>query len=267
VSAELEESDGCCGEWADFLRIASKLTGEEKLYYVFLATHYASPRTARAFRLVLDWSMLLASPKPTLREITRTFFQRPRHIGDHRRNFCCLDTNAKIKYTVEALESYRTVMQEHSSQAQFFATAGHPEFEKMYDRMREIKHFHRRLPRFDHLERLARTHEFYIVPTRFFAADDDGGPRDGLTYLVLGKRLRHTKGLAHYLATEFPAKWNAAIDPKYRIRRGAALGDVLTVLETWTIDKVRELLPADQQNRPDYVFALESCLCGWQKGK
>jgi hypothetical protein len=267
VSDAFEESDGCSDDWAKLLAIASKLTGEERLYYVFLTTHFDSSSTAREFHSVLDWNRLLASPKPTLREIIRTFFQRSRDIGNHRRHFKCDKTDAKISFSLEILESYRTVMKKHGSQSQFFETNGRPDFEMLYDRMREIKHFHPRLPRFDHLERLARTHDFYIIPTRFFAADDKRGPRDGLTYLVLGKRLRRATGVTTYLVSEFPAKWNAATDPKYRICRTAGLGEVMTQLEIWTIDKVRKLLLPNQQNRPDYVFVLESCLCNWQKGK
>jgi hypothetical protein len=151
----------------------------------------------------------------------------------------------------------------------FFETTGHPTFETLYDRMRAIKYFERRLPRFDHLERLARTHNYYIVPTRFFADDDEGGPRDGLTLLVLDLRLRHTPGLARHLVRTFPAEWNGApeIEAKYHMPAGASLEDVLKALELWTIDQVRRHLPQRHQNAPAYVFELESCLCNWQKGQ
>jgi hypothetical protein len=267
VSDELEEeANNCCREWRELVKFASMLKGEEKLFYVFLATHFASVQTAKAFHAIVDWNTLLGSSGKTLYEPTSRFFHHRGEIGDHRRYFRCMNLEDKITFTVEVLEGYKAAIQAYGSQAQFFVTGGQPDFEIIYERMRAIRHFDGRLPRFDHLEGLARTHGFYIVPTRFFAADDKGGPRDGLTYLVLGLRLRRTKGLSKYLVTRFPDEWNATVDVKYRIPRGTDLADVLTALELWCIDQVRERLPKPQQKRPAYVFVLESCLCGFQKG-
>ena len=267
LSSELDAPQGCCGELAELTANAAQLTGEEKLFYILLATHFASPRTAREFHERLDWTGLLQSDTSRVRAVAADFFQERRLIGDHRRHFRCMPTSEKITYTVEVLDAYKGVMQAYGSQARFFETDGQPTFETLYERMREITHFQRRLPRFDYLEALARTHNFYIVPNRFFADEDEGGPRDGLTYLVLGLRLRHTKGLKAYLVSEFPDEWNVAVEAKYRVPQGANLQDVIRKLEIWTIDHVRGRLPARQQNAPAYVFALESCLCNWQKGK
>ncbi|MCY2990043.1 MAG: hypothetical protein NTY19_19545 [Planctomycetota bacterium] len=267
VSSELEAPQGCCGELDELRAIAARLEGEENLFYILLVTHFASPRTAHEFYARLDWAGLLQSDTSTVRTVSTDFFQEGHLIGDHRRYFRCLTTSGKIEYTLEVLEAYTEVMQTYGSQGRFFETDGHPAFEMLYERMREIRHFERRLPRFDHLEALARTHGFYFVPTRFFADEDEGGPRDGLTYLLLGLRLRHTKGLSAYLRTAFPDEWNAAAEAKYHIPRGSNLHDVMRKLEIWTIDHVRPRLPSAQQPAPAYIFALESCLCNWQKGK
>jgi hypothetical protein len=85
--------------------------------------------------------------------------------------------------------------------------------------------------------------------------------------LLLGLRLRHTKGLKAYLVRDFPVEWNVAVESEYQIPQGASLPDVIRKLEIWTIDHVRARLPPRQQNAPAYVFSLESCLCNWQKGK
>ena len=267
LSAELDAPRGCCGELDELTANAAQLTGEEKLFYILLSTHFASPQTAREFHERLDWTGLLQSDTSRVRAVAADFFQERRLIGDHRRHFRVMPTSEKITYTVEVLDAYKGVMQAYGSQARFFETDGQPTFETLYERMREITPFQRRLPRFDYLEALARTHNFYVVPDRFFADEDDGGPRDGLTYLVLGKRLRHTKGLKTYLVREFPDEWNGAVEAKYRVPQGANVHDVLRKLEIWTIDRVRGRLPTRQQTAPDYVFSLESCLCNWQKGK
>lgn len=268
VSSKLEVPQGCCGGLDELVAIASRFEGEEKFFYILLVTHFASPRTADEFYARLDWAGLLQSDTSTIRTVSTGFFQKGHFIGDHRRYFRCLTTSdKKTELTVEILDAYRQVMQAYGSQGRFFETDGHPAFEVLYERMREIRHFERRLPRFDHLEALTRTHGFYFVPTRFFADEDEGGPRDGLTYLLLGLRLRHTKGLRAYLCTAFPDEWNVAVEAKYHIPRGSNLHDVLRKLEFWTIDQVRARLPSAQQADPAYVFALESCLCNWQKGK
>jgi hypothetical protein len=267
LSSELDTLRGYCGELDAMTTNATQLTGEEKLFYILLAIHFASPQTAREFHERLDWVGLLRSDTSRIRAVAADFFRDARFIGDHRRHFRCLPTSEKIAYTVEVLDAYKGVMQAYGSQACFFETDGQPTFEMLYERMREITPFQRRLPRFDYLEALARTHNFYIVPNRFFADEDDGGPRDGLTYLVLGLRLRHTKGLTAYLVDEFPDEWNVAVEARYRVPAGAKLQDVIRQLEIWTIDHVRGRLPAHQRNAPAYVFALESCLRNWQKGK
>jgi len=276
VTAELDQqrhAGGCCqqGEWGELIGTADGLTGEEKLFYVLLATHFAAPATARDFYTRLNWKSLLATSTTDLTHFCQGFFQGYAFIGDHRRHFRCMKTDQKIEYTVKVLEAYKAAMlvPTYGSQTSFFETTGHPTFETLYNRMQQIEFFERRLPRFDHLERLARTHNYYIVPARFFADEDEGGPRDGLTLLVLDLRLRHTPGLKEYLVREFPAEWNGApeIEAKYHMPGRARLEDVLKVLEIWTIDQVRLRLPPRHQNAPAYVFELESCLCNWQKGQ
>jgi hypothetical protein len=275
---DLTEPGAGCGEpsddWHDdeeeVIASAGKLQGEEKLFYLLLATHFNSARTAGEFYSILNWKRLLASSTLDLRRICTRFFHGPHSIGDHRRYFRCLDGAKKIDYTLEILQSYKQVVQSepYGSQACFFEVDGHPRFEVLYKRMFNIKHFHRRLPRFDHLERLARTHDFYFRPARFFADEDEGGPRDGVTYVVVGKRLRKEKRkVTKYLVGKFTGEWNVAVGPKYRIPQAPTLGEVLRSLELWIIDQVRKRLPIKSRNAPGYVFDLESCLCNWQKGK
>jgi len=278
LSSELGESRCDCGDAADesdddeeeLIATAAQLEGEERLFYVLLTSHFDRAHTANEFYSSLDWKGLLATSTKDVQCVCKAFFHSWHHIGDHRRYFRCLPRGKKIEYTAEVLKSYKVIVQSepYGSQARFFEIGGHPEFQVLYGRMCEIAHFRRRLPRFDHLERLARTHDFYIVPARFFAEDDQGGPRDGLTYLLFGKRLRKKRReLTKYLLGKFPAEWNAAVAAKYHVPQDPSLREVMRALEAWAIEHVRKRLPIRQRNAPGYVFDLESCLCNWQMGK
>jgi hypothetical protein len=114
VTAELDElrHEGGCqpGEWSELIGTADRLTGEEKLFYVLLATHFAAPATARDFYTSLNWKSLLASSTPNLIRICGQFFQSRTLIGDHRRHFRCMGKDEKIDYTVKVLEAYRATM-------------------------------------------------------------------------------------------------------------------------------------------------------------
>ena len=147
---------------------------------------------------------------------------------------------------------------------------GHPDFDVLFNRMREIDPpFEPRLPRFDHLERLARTHNFFTVPTKFYA-EEASGPLDGLTYLLFGLRLsKNRRRLEDYLVKDFPKEWNSnpKVDKAYRVSEGTRLPEVLRMLEKWTIEQVRKSLPRKHQDAKSYIFDLESCLCNWQKRK
>lgn len=173
----------------------------------------------------------------------------------------------KINYTVEMLESYKKVVQKYGSQSQFFEINGKSNFNMLYKKMKQIKHFETRLPRWDHLEKLSRTHSFYIIPKRFYA-EDSTGPLDGLILLFFGERLRkmskdRKSKFKKYLKDSFPEYWNTKVEDKYKIENPQGLEnwkDVISSLEKWTIDKIYERLPMDKR-APAFVFDLESCLC------
>ena len=258
----------CCDEWDTLIEKADQLLEEEKLFYVLLASHFASSATAWDFYSTLTWNGLLGSPISTVREISLAFFQQSRPIGDHRRNFRCMDSRGKANYTVEVLEAYKAAIKQPSygSQIRFFETDGHPTFDTLYNRMRNIEPFRRRLPRFDHLERLARTHKFYIVSTVLRSRGYGWTPRR--SYLLVAWRQATTqKDAIHIFVSKFPDEWNAVVGMQYRLPQRASLSAILTKLEIWTIDNVRAMLPRTLQNAPEYVFELESCLCNWQKRK
>lgn len=244
------------------------LIPEEKLFYLFLTTHFDSPETAKDFYQKLNWKILQQSNKNRIREILDEFFNKKRKIGDHRRHFRCMKREERVQYTVDVLESYKKVIEKYGPQVKFFEIERQPEFDTLYQKIEKIKGFDTRLPRFDHLERVSRTHNFYITPERFYA-EEATGPLGGLTYLFLGIRYRKAEdktAIKRYLTENFPMEWNAKVDKKYRISRRAKFEDVIQSLEQWVIDHVKKLLPPDKLNDA-YVFDLESCLCNWQKGK
>ncbi len=80
LSAELDAPRGCCGELDELTANAAQLTGEEKLFYILLSTHFASPQTAREFHERLDWTGLLQSDTSRVRAVAADFFQERRLI-------------------------------------------------------------------------------------------------------------------------------------------------------------------------------------------
>lgn len=174
-------------------------------------------------------------------------------------------------YTVQVLEKYRHIISEkYGSQATFFGLDGgaNADFDELYGKMQEIEPpFHRRLPRFDHLERLARTHDFYVVPKQFYSYDDPRtGPISGLTLLLFGRRYKDdAKRLRLFVTQKLPRRWNTEVDERFRIQ-GTTPREVFRRLEEWTIEYVKKRVP-DCGKHKAYVFELESCLCNWQKGR
>lgn len=258
----------CHDHWAGLISSARRLKGEERLFYLLLVTHFDSRDSAEALYSTLTWNDVRQDKAMGIRQAAREVFREPRRIGDHRRHFMAMPPARRVSYTVEVIESYQQVMERYGSQAKFFETEGAPQFASLYERMREIEHFHTRLPRFDHLERLARTHNFYVVPDRFFADDNATGPLDGLTYLMFGVRYRKNRDtLRPYLLGDFPAQWNASVGIRCRVPARPQFRDIVRSLEEWTIDHIRGKLLPEKRRDPAYVFDLESCLCNWQKWK
>ena len=46
LKSELDAPRGCCGELTELTTNTGQPAGEEKLFYILLATHFASPYTA-----------------------------------------------------------------------------------------------------------------------------------------------------------------------------------------------------------------------------
>lgn len=248
---------------------------EERLFFILLATHFDSPYLADEFYDRLDWNKARQTSEATIRQICEEYIYDRRFtgkyaIGDHRRYFRCLPKNKKVDYSVEILVSYRQVIGEYGSQAAFFGFGdGEVTFDTLYQRMKKIAHFHPRLPRFDHLERLSRLHNFYVTPDRFYA-EVATGPLYGLTCLIFGKRLSKDSGITKRdIVQVFPKIWNGQVGREYVIPKGADFNQVIARLEQWVIDHVKnhEALPPEKRRDKGFVFDVESCLCDWQKGK
>lgn len=244
---------------------------EGNLYLLFLETHFHSLKTAESFNGYLPWNKLENFAESEVDKSCKIFFEQTKvEIGDHRRNFRCMPISQKINYTVEILGSYKKVVNKYGSQKKFFEIDGKPEFDKLYERMKEIKHFNTRLPRFDHLEKLCRVNKFYCIPKRFYV-EDASGPLDGLTYLILGLRFRGNKTQlkASLFSKPFLKDWNTfvKVQSEYIISQGESLKSAIQKLEHWTIDTVKKRLSPDKQKNPAFVFDLETNICNWQKRK
>ena len=244
---------------------------EEYLYLLLLETHFHSYESANRMLNELSWNKLEQSAESEILKSCKTFFKQPKiKIGDHRKYFRCLSIPQKINYTVEVLCSYRTVVKEFQSQKKFFEIDGKPEFDIIYERMKDIKHFEGRLPRFDHLEKLNRAFNFYCIPERFYV-EDSSGPLDGLTYLIIGERFKGNKTQlkAVLFSKTFVKDWNTLVKAQsgFSITQGEPLNSILQKMEHWAIINVRKRLPKDKRGNPAFVFDLETKICNWQKRK
>jgi hypothetical protein len=261
-----------CRNWSPLTKYAAQLHGEEKLFFVLVATHFGDNdlNTSRRFYEIVPWQQLQScSGLEAFRLLTDEFFQSKPFIGDHRKHIRGMSgPTERLEYTWDLIVHYRDTMNQCGSQAVFFATDGSASFDTLFNRMTKLKFFERRLPRFDHLERLARTHDFYIVPERMYAdLPETAGPRDGLTLLTHGWRFRKEgRPFKTYLVTGFPPLWNT-FAPQYRIELHATVGAVIRSLDRWAVAEVGRRLAAQNIDKRALVFELESCLCDWQKGK
>lgn len=264
----------------DFLALQSKCQSlndpEERLFFILLATHFASSHLADEFYKRVSWSKTQQIDESGIRDVCDEYFARKRfigehRIGDHRRYFRCLSKDSKIEYSVRILVSYKQAIEKYGSQVGFFEIHNHNvTFDILYRRMKdEIENFHTRLPRFDHLERVSRIHGFYVTPERFYA-EDATGPLCGLTFLLFGRRLRKDSGITERdLIDTLPPKWNQQIGGEYTIPDGADFKQVVECLERWIVERVRnwKSLPPERRDDQAFIFDIESCLCNWQKRK
>lgn len=248
---------------------------EEKLFFILLATHFDSPYLADEFYQILNWDSIQQVDEADIWQVCEEYifgkeFTGKYLIGDHRRYFRCLPKDRKVDYSAKILISYKQAIDRYGLQAAFFEIDNEDaRFDVLYQKMQEIAYFHPRLPRFDHLERVSRLYNFYVVPDRFYA-EDATGPLYGLTCLLFGKRLGKDSGITkQYLVNTFPRIWNQQIGGNYIISDGADFKQIIVCLEQWAVNRVRnwESLPSVRRNDKAFVFDIESCLCNWQKGK
>lgn len=247
----------------------SKSKIEDELYRLFLETHFQSPESATMFIELMNWNTLNNYGVSEIKRVCKNFFEQPNiKIGGHRKHFVCMTPSKRATYTSEVLTSYKAVIKKYKTQRNFFEIDGSPDFDDLYKRMLEINHFETRLPRFDHLEKVSRTFDFYCYPTRFYV-EDATGPLDGVTYLILGKKFRtkksRLKGIV--LSKNFVKEWNSLVRTRYRLTDEETPDSTLRKMEQWTIETVRQSLPKSQRCNPGFVFDLETNICNWQKRK
>lgn len=244
---------------------------EEKLYYLFLVTHFDKDTSANTFYSAMNWQQVQKKDKSGIAKSCKRIMENGKiTIGGHRKHFNCLRTlEEKIEWTATTIASYKDVIGKSESQEKFFEIGRNANFDDLYKKMEEIHSFKKRLPRFDHLERVSRTHHIYVAPERIYS-EDSSGPQDGITYIFFEKRLRklHGKKLAHfnkYLTQSFPKEWNKIINnKKYMIPSTAKKKEIIIILERWLRDRVGKLFP---NNDKTFIFDLESALCNYQKEK
>ncbi len=249
---------------------------EEKLFFIFLASHFNSPWVADQFYDFLSWDELLYMEEKHLIAACELFFVgknfrgKENLIGGHRKYFRCLPEDRKVDYTVKILLQYVQVIEKHGSQAEFFEL--HEEdadFYDIYTRMLEVVGMHTHLARFDHTELVSRCFDCYVVPDDRFYSENSSGPLHAITYMFFGKRYWKDVGkvLINYAVSDFVTEWNDFVTEEYTIPESPTFKDVISSLERWIIMEIRymESLPVEWREDKAFVFDVESCLCNWQK--
>lgn len=263
----------------NFLALQSKcqtlIDPEERLFFILLTTHFDSPYLADEFHQRVSWHKLQRIDENGIRQVCEEYLLKKEFtdnylIGDHRRYFRCLPRDKKVDYSVKILVSYKQAIEKYGSQVNFFEIHNSDiGFDILYRRMKdEVANFHTRLPRFDHLERVSRIHDFYVTPTGFYS-EDSTGPLYGLTCLLFGKRLGKDSGITRQDLISLSPIWNKEIGGKYTIPDKADFKQVVECLEQLVINRVRnwELSPPMRWDDKAFVFDIESCLCNYQKGR
>ncbi len=257
-------------EFNRLVEYCSNLEPEEKLFYVLLSTHFDNQTTAQALYEELTWTCLQKCHKTRLMKTCENFFKLHHIIGDHRRNFRCLTSErnriSKAQYTADLLISYRKIVKEHECQTSFFEVGKNVDFAVLFKRMAQLRYFGGRLPRWDHIERLSYTHNYYVVPDRLYLEEPSySGPIAGMIYLLLGERNKADKNAKKYISVTLPKQWNFQVDAAHQIPPDAKFKTIIPIVERWFIDRLKKLiLPTEQ--RKTFMYDIESCLCQWQKG-
>ena len=248
---------------------------ETKLYFIFLTTHFDNPTLAENFFAKIPWKTFLKK-KDGLYKSLCEFFEKSENngpIGVHRRYFRCMSKKGRIDYTLKVLKSYREAINKYSNaQKKFFRLKNNasPEenFNCLYNRMKTsgVHGFDKRLPRFDHLERLSRCLNFCAIPGRFFS-EESTGPLFGLHLLIFGTKCRTKNKIIRKISSKKNVnKLKDIMGENYKIT-DENRETVFKPLEGWVIDQIRERVSKKLQKDPRFVFDLESCLCNWQKRK
>ncbi len=245
---------------------------EEKLYFILLLTHFDNFKTANLFYHELNWASLCLIQKHEIAQLCSSFFEKTRSIGDHRRYFNCLPVKencklTKAQYTIEILINYRDVISNFGSQEDFFLTGRDRRFRLLFDRLSQVKHFHTRLPRWDHLERLSYADNYLILPDRLYLEIPTySGPISGLFYLLSGERNKADINGHNFITKILPNYWNSSVNLASHIPPDASFETIIPILENWLIDNLRIQIPPTEQ-RATFIYDIESCLCNWQKRK
>lgn len=258
--------------YSELVKLCNCLVTEEKLFFTFLSTHFDDNQTALNFYNKLTWGEFLNCTDSNIKDICECFFQKKCTIGDHRKYFRCLPylkngRKTKARYTEELLISYRNAIKGFGTQANFFSIGKKIEFPVLFERLAQIEHIHRRLPRWDHLESLTCTNQLFIYPDRLYLeVPTYSGPMAGFFYILSGRRNKADVEGRNYIIQILPRHWNSVNDSNYQIQSGASFENSIAKLEIWLINMLQKNIPIKYQ-RPTFIYDVESCLCNWQKGK
>jgi len=114
---------------------------EEKLFFIFLTTHFDSPTLADEFYQRASWGKMQQIDEIGLHQICQEYFLEKEFtgeylIGDHRRYFRCLPKNEKVSYSAKILSSYKKAVGRYGSQVAFFEIHNNnARFDVLYQRI------------------------------------------------------------------------------------------------------------------------------------
>jgi len=252
------------GQTTELCRLAKSFHDvEERLFFVFLVTHFDNAESARDLRKVLSWESIKGGVDIQAAHAVDEFFHTKRLIGDHRRRFMC--TKDKSQFTIHVLREYVRGITP-ISQSIFFELGSRPLFENLFQKLSPI-FSGRRLPTWDHLERLGAVFNWYFAPPirLFLEIPTHSGPFKGLMYMLFDSRSAPTR--KSMSDASMVALWNTAV-PSFPLPDNPKMKQVIPIFERWLISSLKEDARVCQvAKEPAFPFRVESALCNWQKGK
>jgi len=245
---------------------------EEAIYALFWATFFDCFGSGLRLAEALPWNVAKDADSDDLGSRLSGIFETERlsersKFGDHRRYIALHKGLGPIwQYALMCAERWKEAVVDAGDQKQLIGLGQNETWSQLWDRLGRIKPpFHRRLPRWDFLERASRLWSDLPEPDGMYI--EGAGPEKGLIWLFFGDSVPKTEGCRVFRQHQamILADWNDGVSPKMQLAAGIAYERFRGALEKWTIEFVRRNGEPSIVNGRYFLFNLESCICNIQK--